>query len=190
MIDTPGVPSVRTAELTSGVLRQMVWTLLFAGVTAVSARLEIPHQPVPYTLQTLVVLLAGAFLGARNGAISQILYVAAGALGAPVFAGGAAGAAVLAGPTGGYLAGFPVAAALAGYLVGRRRTLPWCILSMTLGALAIFTLGTAHLYAFWMHSVASAISAGFLIFSWWDLLKILAAAMTYHELAKRWPKVG
>lgn len=84
-----------------GVLAQALWIAGFAAATALSARLEIPHDPVPFTLQTMVVLLAGAFLGARNGAVSQLLYLGAGIFGAPVFAGGAFGAARLVGPTGG-----------------------------------------------------------------------------------------
>ena len=91
---------------------QLLWIAGFAAATALGARLEIPHSPVPYTLQTLCVLLAGAFLGPRNGAISQLLYLAAGVLGAPVFSGGAFGLAQLLGPTGGYLkilGVFPVA---------------------------------------------------------------------------------
>ena len=108
----------------------------------IGARFEIPHQPVPFTLQTMVVLLAGAFLGPRNGAISQLLYLGAGALGLPVFAGGAPGFLHLIGPTGGYLLAFPAAAAVTGYLVTLRRSLFWTAVSMTVGLLVIFTSGT------------------------------------------------
>ena len=172
------------------ILVQALWIAGFAAATALGARVEIPHQPVPFTLQTMVVLLAGAFLGPRNGAISQVLYLGAGAIGLPVFAGGAPGFLHLVGPTGGYLMAFPAAAAVAGYLVTLRRSLPWTVLSMTAGLLVIFTSGTIHLYTFYIKNVASAIAAGFLIFSWWDMLKLGAASMIYHEIAKRWPRVG
>lgn len=172
------------------VISSALWILLFAAATAVGARVEIPHQPVPYTLQTLVVLLAGAFLGARNGAISQIAYLAAGVLGAPVFAGGAAGIAPFLGPTGGYLASFPVAAAVVGLLTAHRASFLRAVLAMTAGLLVIFTLGTLHLYAFTLHNFSAAFTSGFLIFSWWDMLKLGAAAMTYYEVAKRWKRVG
>ncbi|MEW6509410.1 MAG: biotin transporter BioY [Bacteroidota bacterium] len=170
-------------------LAQTFWVTMFAALTAVGARVEIPHEPVPFTLQTLPVLLAGAFLGPRNGALSQCAYLLAGILGAPVFAGGAFGLATLGGPTGGYLLGFPLAALVVGILVHRRKTLLWSFLSMAAGLLVVFSLGTLHLYAFTLHDAAAAFSSGFLIFSWWDMLKLGAAAMTYYEVSKRWRRL-
>ena len=175
---------------TSSIFSQALWTAGFAVATALAARVEIPHYPVPFTLQTMVVLLAGAFLGARNGALSQILYLASGAAGLPVFAGGAFGFLKLVGPTGGYLLAFPLAAAIVGYLLRERRSPGFVTLSMAAGLLVIFTAGTIHLYAFSMRDASNAFSAGFLIFSWWDALKLGAASMIYIELSKRWPKLG
>jgi len=172
-----------------GVVSQLAWVTLFAAATAVSAQWQIPHQPVPFTLQTLFVLLAGAFLGARNGAMSQLLYLGAGALGAPVFSGWSAGLGRLIGPTGGYLIAFPVAAAVVGYLLKQRSGFAWSVLSMTGGLLVIFLSGTLQLYAFFMHDWNAALGSGFLIFSWWDMIKLFAAATTYHELSKRWPRL-
>ncbi len=87
-------------------------------LVALSAQIAIPlpFTPVPLTLQTLVVILAAAALGARRGTLAMLLYLAEGAAGLPVFAGGRAGIAHLFGPTGGYLAGFLAAAAVAGAL--------------------------------------------------------------------------
>lgn len=87
----------------------------FAALTAIGARLSVPLPGivVPMTLQPVAVLLAGAVLGSRAGAASQVAYLAAGAMGLPVFAAGG-GAAYLLGPTGGYLLAFPVAAGIAG----------------------------------------------------------------------------
>jgi biotin transport system substrate-specific component len=174
----------------SSALIQIFWITTFAAATALGARMEIPHYPVPFTLQTMVVLLAGAFLGARNGAYSQILYLGAGLIGLPVFAGGAFGFMKIAGPTGGYLLAFPIAAAAAGYLVRMHKGLPWIALSLAVGLLLVFVSGTIHLYAFYIHDAAAAFSAGFLMFTWWDLLKLGAASMIYFELSKRWPKLG
>jgi biotin transport system substrate-specific component len=171
------------------ILSQALWVTLFAIATAIGARVEIPHQPIPYTLQTLVVLLAGAFLGARNGAVSQLLYLCSGAAGLPVFAGGSFGVAPFIGPTGGYLLAFPAAAALVGLLLPYHAGLLRTFLAMGAGLVIIFAAGTAHLFAFYIHNAAEAVNAGFLIFTWWDVVKLLAAAMTYHELAKRWPKI-
>ena len=82
---------------------------------SVSSKVQVPFWPVPMTLQTLVVLLLGASYGARLGGSTLLSYLAAGAIGLPVFAKGA-GLANMAGPTGGYLAGFLVAAVLIGWL--------------------------------------------------------------------------
>ncbi|MGI9311232.1 MAG: biotin transporter BioY, partial [bacterium] len=70
---------------------------------ALSAQAQIPFYPVPMTMQTFAVLLLGVAYGWRLGAATVLLYLAAGAAGLPVFAGGAGGAGVLVGPTGDYL---------------------------------------------------------------------------------------
>lgn len=171
------------------VLEQTAWITLFAALTALGAQIEIARYPVPYTLQTLFVLLTGAFLGARNGAIGQIAYLAAGALGAPVFSSAGFGIERLFGPTGGYLLAFPAAAAVVGYLVQKRRTLLWTSISMAAGLFLIFLCGTVQLNVVLVHDWAQAFGGGFLIFSWWDIVKVSAAAMTYHEIARRWPRV-
>ncbi len=189
----PPTANAQTRILTgagTSVFSQALWTMVFAAATALAARLEIPYYPVPFTLQTMMVLLAGAFLGSRNGALSQVLYLAAGVAGLPVFAGGAIGFMRLAGPTGGYLLAFPVAAALVGYLLRERGSLLVVTLSMAAGLLVIFAAGTLHLYAFMMRDMSNAIVSGFLLFSWWDLVKLGAASMIYFELSKRWPRLG
>lgn len=191
----PHMSSAAKAEIhavappSSSALSQSLWIAGFAVATALAARFEIPHYPVPFTLQTMVVLLAGAFLGSRNGALSQMAYLASGAAGLPVFAGGALGFIQFAGPTGGYLLAFPLAAALVGYLLRERRSLAVVSMSMAAGLLTIFAAGTVHLYAYTMHDMRAAFSAGFLIFSWWDMLKLGAASMIYFELSKRWAKL-
>ena len=93
-------------------VRTAVGIVVFAAVTAVAAhvRIALPFTPVPITLQTGVVLLAGATLGAAGGAAGQVLWLGAGLLGAPVFTSGAG----LAGPTAGYIIGFVPAAMVAG----------------------------------------------------------------------------
>jgi biotin transport system substrate-specific component len=188
MNDSPDLVLGKTVD-SSPALVQLLWIALFALGTMLSARLEIPHQPVPYTLQTLMVLLSGAFLGPRNGMASQLAYIAAGILGAPVFAGGAAGIARILGPSGGYILSFPLAAALVGYLVNRRHSIIRVALSMAAGLAVVFTLGALHLCVFYTHSIGTALGAGVLIFSWWDLLKLSAASMIYFELGKRWRRV-
>jgi biotin transport system substrate-specific component len=109
---------------------------------AASAQIQVPMQPVPMTLQSLVVLMVGIAYGPRLGAATVMLYLFEGLVGLPVFAGFRAGPAVLAGPTGGFLMGFVPAAALAGWMAARgwaRGVLPMA---------ATFIAGHAVLFAF------------------------------------------
>jgi len=168
-------------------LAQAAWITSFAALTALGAQVEIPHHPVPYTLQTLFVLLAGALLGKRNGALSQLLYITVGLFGLPVFSSGGFGLAKIVGPTGGYLLSFPIAAFVVGYLVENHRRFIWLLVSMVIGLLVIFSLGTIHLYFVYYRDWAPAILNGFLIFSWWDVLKILAAASIVHGVRRTQP---
>ncbi|ADV65678.1 biotin transporter BioY [Deinococcus maricopensis] len=117
---------------------------------ALGARLEVPlpWTPVPITLQTLFVLLVGAALGPRLGALAALAYLAEGAAGLPFFSGGAAGAAKLFGATGGYLLSFPVMAALVGALVQRAavdRRLHTAALAMLLATFVNYLMGVTWL---------------------------------------------
>ncbi len=165
-------------------ITQTLWITVFMVLTAIGAQFEIPHQPVPFTLQTFFVLLAGAMLGKRNGTISMTAYLMVGALGLPVFSQFGFGIARLLGPTGGYLLGFPVAAFVVGYLLEKNRSYLWAMVSMITGAAVIFTLGTIQLNMFYLHNWGLSIVQGFVIFSWFDLIKIVCAAAIAHQLRK------
>lgn len=126
----------------------------FAALIAVCAVLPSIRLagPVPITLQTFAVLLCGAVLGARRGALAALLYLAVGAAGLPVFAGGAGGLGVFAGPSAGYLVSYPLAAGLCGLLVERlpRRVLGrgtvWVfVAAMLSSAVFVHGLGMAGL---------------------------------------------
>jgi biotin transport system substrate-specific component len=140
-------------------------------------------------LQTFFVLLSAAFLGSRNGSVSQLLYLGVGLIGAPIFTAGGFGATRLFGPTGGYLLSFPIAAFLIGYLVRQRQGFVWTLVAMFLGLVVVFTLGTSFLNIFYLHDFKQAFIGGFLIFSWWDILKLFAAAGIYNEFGKRYRKL-
>ena len=144
----------------------------FAAATAVAAKLSVPlpGTPVPFTLQPLVVLLAGALLGARFGAASQAMYLLAGAAGLPVFVAGG-GLAYLFGPTGGYLLAYPAAAFIVGALsgAGRLRTLG----SLLAGLAAIYAGGLAWLAA--VGAFDAAVALGLRPFLLADLVKVLQA---------------
>ena len=103
-------------------IKGMVFAALFAALTGAVAwfKIPLPFTPVPITLQTLMVLLSGAMLGAYFGALSMIIYLILGAIGLPVFAGGSSGIGALFGPSGGYLFSYPVAAFVIGFMLQKK----------------------------------------------------------------------
>lgn len=105
----------------SGSLERLARIGAFVAFTAVAAQfaVRLPYTPVPVTMQTLFVVLAGIVLGPRDGFYAMTAYLLFGLSGAPVFAGLTFGPAVIAGPTGGYLLAFPAAAMISGTVYGR-----------------------------------------------------------------------
>jgi biotin transport system substrate-specific component len=98
------------------IVKKSLFAIGVACLTGISAqiRVSLPGTPVPITLQTFFVLLAGVLLGRNWGGISQMIYVCVGMLGVGWFAGGS-----VIGPTGGYLVGFVLAAFFLGYVLDR-----------------------------------------------------------------------
>ena len=150
-------------------------------VTALAAQIAIPvpWSPVPITGQTFAVLLSGAVLGTRRAFVAQLLYLAEGAVGLPVLAGGAAGFVKFVGPTGGYLMAFPFAAALTGALAERGwdRRFVTTLAAMLLGSVVIFACGLAMLSRFVPGD--ALLSAGLLPFVPGDLIKSTLAALAF-----------
>jgi biotin transport system substrate-specific component len=140
-------------------LSQISVIVIGSALLAISAKVQVPFWPVPMTMQTFVVLLMGAVLGWRLAGASVLAYLAQGAIGLPVFAGGA-GLAYMAGPTGGYLAGFLLGAVAVGWLAeqGLGRTVTTTALAFLIGQVAIFGLGVAWLAGF--IGLDKAIAAG------------------------------
>lgn len=119
--------------------------LVVAGtaLVAVLAQVAIPLWPVPVTGQTLAVLLVGASLGAARGAASLSLYAVLGGLGLPIYSDASGGWSVLLGPTGGYIIGFIVSAALVGWAAERSWDRGWYkpIITFVGGSLVVFAIG-------------------------------------------------
>ena len=140
------------------ILMEAIAATAFAALAALGARLQfhLPFTPVPVTGQVFCVLLAGAALGPRLGCFSMLEYLAAGAAGLPVFAHGGGPAALL-GPTGGYLAGFPVAALAVGAAAGPSgtRASGRTLLACLLGVAVIYLFG-ASWYAIWCVALGQA----------------------------------
>ena len=165
--------------------REILLIAFGSWLVALSAQITIPLWPVPVTGQTFGVLLVGALLGSRRGAMAVLAYLVQGAAGLPVFAGGAGGFARLAGPSGGYLAGFITAAFVVGWLSERGwdRNFTTTALSMLVGNAVIYAAGLPWLAVFvgW----EAVLTAGLFPFVPGDLLKVILAAVALPQ-AWRW----
>lgn len=170
------VESASSAAATARLVRRVAAIGAAAALTAIAARVAVPLPgiPVPFTLQPVAVLLSGVLLGAAGGMSSQLLYLAAGMIGLPVFAAGG-GLPYLLGPTGGYLLAFPIAAWIAGAAASRWRSLPGIALGALLGLVVIHAGGLAWLAALSGRETATAV--GLAPFFVGDLLKIALVAL-------------
>ena len=183
-------PLALAAPRTSPTAYRIALVLAGSLLLTLSAKIQIPFWPVPMTMQPYVVLVLGMALGPRLGTAAVVLYMLQGALGLPVFAGTpekGIGLAYMAGPTGGYLAGFVLAAAATGLMAGRGLD------RHPLGALLTATVGMVIIYAcglVWLSSLIGwnkAVAFGALPFMLGDALKILLAMVT---LPLAWRALG
>jgi biotin transport system substrate-specific component len=175
---------ISTVWTESSALKKAVLVLAGVILLALAARVQVPFWPVPMTLQTLAVMMIGATYGARLAGATLVSYLAAGAIGIPVFASGA-GLAYMAGPTGGYLAGFLAAAVVLGYLAdkGMGRTILSALGLFLIGEILIFALGTGWLAA--LIGGEKAIAGGLLPFIPGEVLKVaLATALLFAAWKK------
>lgn len=174
---------------------------LMAALTGVLAYLALPYpwSPEPITLQILGVFLVGLFLGAKWGGLSMVLYLVAGAVGAPLFAHGQAGIGHLFGSSAGYLFAFPIAVVVIGYVaygdsglhspadVGVRRL----VASLVIGAAIIYALGFVGLMVVLELSPVEAVIGGAVVFFPGEAAKIAAAiAIAQSGHVVNWPPQG
>jgi biotin transport system substrate-specific component len=177
-------------------------SVLFITVLTIAAAqisVPLPFTAVPFTFQPMIVLLGGLALGSRLGATSQMLYLAAGIAGLPVFAASATlppGALRLLGPTGGYLMSYPIAAFLVGYLAerGLDRRYVTSVMAMLAGLVVVYMCGALWLGLFARTGSGSAaigleraIATGVMPFVLADITKLLFAATVVPGL---WRIVG
>ena len=168
-------------------MKRVALVVGFSLLTALAAQVVIPLYPVPITGQTFAVLLAGALLGPRLGALAMFAYLFEGASGLPFFRGGGAGVAYMTGATGGYLLSYPVAAYAVGLLAERgwdRRYLS-AAAAMLLGSLIILACGWLWLSRF--VGAEQAFRLGVARFVVGDAIKIALAAAA---LPAGWALVG
>lgn len=167
-------------------LHAMVWTALMAALIAMGSFLSFPLGPVPFSMQPFFVLLTGFVLGWPRGVAACLLFVAAGIIGLPVFAGGKSGLAVLFGPTGGYILGFVPAVAVIGLLTRAKK--PSLVLGLwagTAGLALLYFCGVTNLSRVLQISWKQALVIGFYPFMLQDLLKLVMAVAAWRIMHRR-----
>lgn len=175
-------PYAEADTLLGAALAPLDWTrsvslvVAFSLLTALAAQIVIPIGPVPITAQTFAVLLTGALLGSRLGAMAMIVYLTEGAFGLPFFSGGTSGLPHVLGPTGGYLVAFPAAAFVTGAFAenGWDKSFLSAVVAMAVGSAIIILAGWAWLSQFM--GLGVAFHAGVKPFVIGDIVKIVLAA--------------
>ncbi len=173
-------------------LCQMLGVLTFIILTSLGAfvRIPLPFTPVPITLQTLFVLLSGAFLGSNLGAITQLSYILLGLSGLPIFTGAGSGLFYLFGPTGGYLFGFILASFFIGrFIKSSKNNLLFTFGLFCLADLIILSSGVIWLKFLFGYNLIKLLFIGLLPFIPGDLLKIVVAVGFYTRLKSRLKEV-
>lgn len=175
---TAYVDSLREERASAAV--QALGVVGFALLTALGAQVKIYLWEVPFTLQTLAVYGSGLYLGARNGFLAQLLYLALGLL-FPVYAADGFGLSYFyATVSAGYLLAYPLAAAAIGYLSKRWNTLSGSVLSMIGGSLLIFACGVVWLHFAAGHATwAESLMRGWIAFIPVDLAKLILVGLIY-----------
>src|SRR6267378_519671 len=159
-------------------VRQVGLVIGFSLLTALSAQIVIPIGPIPITGQTFAVLLTGALLGSRLGAITMIVYLMEGAIGLPFFSGGHGGILHLMGPTGGYLVAFPAGAFITGAFAEHEwdRKFLSAAAAMAIGSIIIIVCGCVWFSLLTHTSIVNAVRVTVAPFILGDIVKIVLAA--------------
>jgi biotin transport system substrate-specific component len=176
---------------TRSAITRTVFTALFAALIAAGTFISIPLplSPVPLVLQNFFALLAGLVLGPMLGLGATLLYLLVGAIGAPVFAGAKGGIAHFFGPTGGYLAGYALCAAVAGLVAGKPEGVGptrWgrIVLAAVLGLLAVYIPGVVRLKMVLAADWPKALGIGLLPFLPGDGIKAVLAILLAPRLRR------
>ncbi|MDP4179657.1 MAG: biotin transporter BioY [Bacillota bacterium] len=177
-----------------GKVYKMTLVSMFAVLTIIGALIKFQTPLVPFSLQIFFVILSGLILGSKLGFLSQIVYIAIGLTGIPVFTGGG-GLGYIFKPTFGYILGFAAAAFITGKIKEKfdseNITYKSLLFSSFVGIVSCYVLGVSYLY---MHykliqgvntDIAKVLTSGFLIFLPWDIIKIAAASWVAREVMKR-----
>ncbi|MDR0473741.1 MAG: biotin transporter BioY [Treponema sp.] len=183
------MPDEKSAVVLRKNLIRISFSALFAALIAAGAFVAVPIGPVPVILQNLLVLLSGLTLGPVMGGAAVALYLLAGILGLPVFAGGTGGIARLAGPTGGFLIGYLLTAILSGLIAGRPKagvkvSTIRVIIAAAAGILIVYAPGLLWLKIQTNNNWGKTLALGIVPFLPADTLKVIAAALIAPRLRR------
>lgn len=160
--------------------KQIIYTAFFAIFTAIGAFITIPIGPIPFTLQSLFVVLSGIFLGPYFGPLSQMLYVFLGLIGLPIFSQFTGGVSIIFKPNFGYILGFILASFFSGVLNQNLKHSKYkYFLISIISSLSIYILGVPYMYIILNYvsnitmSFTQCLLTGFIIFIPSDLLKVI-----------------
>ncbi|MCI8611367.1 MAG: biotin transporter BioY [Clostridiales bacterium] len=167
----------------------LAYIAMGAALIAICAWITIPIGPVPFTMQTFAVVTIAGLLGWKRGVASIFVYIALGALGAPVFSGFGGGISVLAGVTGGYIVGFIFTALIVGLAADRFKGILPLALSMFGGILCCYAFGTIWFMVVYMRSTGtigliSVLSKCVFPYILPDLIKIVLGILLTKRLRK------
>ena len=176
--------------------RDMILVALFAALTAIGAFIRIPLYVVPFTLQFMFCAFSGMLLGSRLGALSQIVYVAIGLAGIPVFTKGG-GLNYVYQPTFGYLIGFILAAYVIGRITENKKfTFVRALAAALCGLIVVYTVGATYLYIIMRFyigkevAVSWAVKYGVLLFIGGDTVSSIITAVISCRIVPRLKKSG
>ncbi|WP_029076816.1 biotin transporter BioY [Kaistia adipata] len=173
--------------------RDIVYIALFAALMAainLVPAFQVGFLPVPITAQTLGVMLAGALIGAKRGALAILLFVLLVALGLPLLSGGHGGLSVFFGPTAGFIIAWPFAAYVTGWLTEKnwhRMNAVWFFIFAAIGGIGVvYLIGIPWLAMVAKLSLFDA-AMGSLIFVPGDLIKAAVAAVIAETVRRSYP---
>ncbi len=170
--------------------REITLISLFSALTAIGAFISIPLGPVPITLQTLFVLLAGFLLSPRSAALSQIVYIGIGLAGVPIFSGFTGGFQAILKPSFGFLVGFVIASIIASVLSKKNHTPVGIFVAGAVATLSMYMIGIPYMAFILNHvmdggfSFMGILNMGLFLFLPGDLLKLVIATYLGKRLRK------
>ena len=188
------IENVESNKVNVNKKRSMIYKMctmaLMTAVICILAPLSIPIGTVPISFTNLAILFTLYLLGWKMGTASSVLYIFIGLIGLPVFSGFTGGIGKLAGPTGGYIIGFIPMAIIAGIVIEKTNNIFLQYLSMVIGTIVLYAIGTAWFCVVMDTTVMTALSICVFVFIPGDLIKMVIAAGLGNVIRKRLKVAG